>query len=71
VINGIGRAIRTKPEMLSNPTKLFDIFDGISISTLVYEAGIESARSGNPVQFIITRQVNAEIRQISEVADAA
>lgn len=71
VINGIGRAIRTKPEMLSNPSKLFDIFDGISISTMVYEAGIESARSGNPVQFIITRQVNAEIRQISEVADAA
>ncbi len=71
VINGIGRAIRTKPEMLSNPSKLFEIFDGISISTMVYEAGIESARSGNPVQFIITRQVNAEIRQTSEFVDAA
>lgn len=71
VINGIGRAIRTKPELLSNPSKLFVIFDGISISEMVYEAGIESARSGNPVQFIITRQINNEIRQTAEVADAA
>jgi ParB-like nuclease domain len=66
VVNGIGRAIRTKPDLLSNPTRLFEVFDGISLSNLVYEAGIENARSGNPIQFIITRQVNAEIRAASE-----
>ena len=62
VINGIGRAVRTKPELLTNPTKLFEIFDGVSISELLYEAGIESARTGNPVQFILTRQINNALR---------
>lgn len=74
VINGIGRAVRTKPELLSNPSKLFAVFDGISISSMIYEAGIEAARTGNPLQFIITRQINNEIRSESEagkVADAA
>jgi len=74
VVNGIGRAIRTKPDLLANPSKLFEVFDGISISTMVYEAGIENARTGNPVQFIITRQVNNEIRLAAEagrVANAA
>lgn len=74
VVNGIGRAIRTKPDLLANPSKLFEVFDGISISTMVYEAGIENARTGNPVQFIITRQVNNEIRLAADagrVANAA
>lgn len=71
VVNGIGRAIRTKPDLLANPSKLFDVFDGISISTMVYEAGIENARTGNPVQFIITRQVNQEIRTAADVGRAA
>lgn len=74
VVNGVGRAIRTKPDLLANPSKLFEVFDGISISTMVYEAGIENARTGNPVQFIITRQVNNEIRLATEagrVANAA
>lgn len=74
IINGIGRAVRTKPELLSNPSKLFEVFDSISISSMLYEAGIESARSGNPIQFIITRQINQEIRQVGDlgkVADAA
>lgn len=62
VINGIGRAIRTKPEILANPSRLFDIFDDIDLSALVYEAKIEYARTGNPIQFIITRQINAAIK---------
>lgn len=71
VVNGIGRAIRTKPELLANPSKLFDVFDGISISTMVYEAGVENARTGNPVQFIITRQINQEIRDAAEAGRVA
>lgn len=74
MVNGIGRAIRTKPDLLANPSKLFEIFDGISLSTIVYDAGIENARSGNPVQFIITRTVNQEIRDAADagrIADAA
>ncbi|WP_299941189.1 ParB N-terminal domain-containing protein [uncultured Nitratireductor sp.] len=71
VVNGIGRAIRTKPELLASPSFLFDVFDGISLSTMVYDAGIESARTGNPIQFIITRQINAALRTEKEVRDAA
>ncbi|MCZ3377457.1 ParB/RepB/Spo0J family partition protein [Rhizobium sp. AG207R] len=73
MINGIGRAIRTKPEALSNPARLFDIFDDINLSEMLYAARIESAHSGNPVQFIITRQINALIKSgaAREVADAA
>lgn len=73
IINGIGRAIRTKPEILSDPSRLFAIFDGINLSELHYEAKIENAKTGNPVQFIITRQINAAIKRgpMQEVADAA
>lgn len=62
MVNGIGRAIRTKPDLLSAPSRLFNIFDGLSLSTLLYDARIESARSGNPVQFIVTRAINEAIR---------
>lgn len=73
MINGIGRAIRTKPEILANPGKLFDAFDGIDLSELLYEAKIESAKSGNPVQYIITRRINSAISagHGREVANAA
>lgn len=71
VINGIGRAIRTKPELLSNPSVLFDVFDGLSLSTMVYDAGIENARSGNPIQFILTRQINVALKSEREVRRAA
>ncbi|NTG00072.1 ParB N-terminal domain-containing protein [Agrobacterium rhizogenes] len=73
MINGIGRAIRTKPEVLSNPARLFDAFDEINLSEMLYAAKIESAHSGNPVQFIITRHINALIKNgaAREVANAA
>lgn len=63
VVNGIGRAIRTKPDLLANPSRLFEIFDDLSMSSLIYEAGIERARTGQPDQFIITRVINAAIRE--------
>lgn len=62
VVNGIGHAVRTKPDLLANPSRLFGVFDDISLSTVLHDAGIENARSGNPVQFIVTRVVNAAIR---------
>lgn len=71
VVNGIGRAIRTKPELLSNPSYLFDVFDGLSLSTMVYDAGIENARTGNPIQFILTRQINAALKSERQVRHAA
>ena len=71
MVNGIGRAIRTKPELLTNPSKLFDVFDGLSLSTMLYDAGIESARTGNAVQFILTRTFNAELRAERPMRDAA
>lgn len=71
VINGIGRAIRTKPELLMNPSYLFEVFDGLSLSNMVYEAGIESARTSNPIQFILTRQVNTALKTEKQVANAA
>ncbi len=71
MVNGVGMAIRTKPDLLANPSKLFEAFDGLSLSTIVYDAGIENARTGNPVQFIITRVINAELRAEKEVRRAA
>lgn len=73
MINGIGRAIRTKPEVLADPAKLFDVFDNIDLSEMLYAAKIESAKSGNPVQFIITRNINAAIKagKPMEIAHAA
>lgn len=74
IINGVGRAIRTKPELLTNPSRLFEIFDGISLSTMLYDAGVENARTGNPIQHIITRSINDEIRSAEaagKVANAA
>lgn len=71
MVNGIGRAIRTKPDLLANPTKIFEVFDGLSLSTLAYDAGIENARTGNPVQFIITRTINTELRAEKAIRNAA
>lgn len=62
IIHGIGYAIRTKPEMLANPSKLFEAFDGLSLSELSYEAGIECAKTGNSPQFVVTRMINAHLR---------
>jgi hypothetical protein len=70
-VNGIGYAIRTKPDLLAKPTELFDVLDKISLSELLREAQIEYARTGNPVQFIITRQVNAALKRGKEPARAA
>lgn len=73
MVNGIGRAIRTKPELLTTPSRLFELFDGLDLAAMHYEANVESARTGNPVQFIITRIVNSAIREASgqELRDAA
>ncbi len=71
MIHGIGRAIRTKPEWLTEPSKLFDVFDRLSLADLHYEAKIENARTNNPVQFIVTRKINAVLFGGQESRDAA
>ena len=58
VIHGIGRAIRSKPEMLADPARLLDIFDEINLTDLMEACRIENARTNNPVQFVMTRKVN-------------
>lgn len=62
VVNGVGMAIRTKPDLLANPSRLFDLFDAIDLNSWVYQAKIEYARSGNAPQFILTRKINAKLR---------
>lgn len=61
-VNGIGMAIRTKPDLLARPSDLFAVFDGIDLAAVTYAAKIEQARTGNVVQWIITRTVNEAIR---------
>ena len=61
VINGIGRAVRTKPDLLANPSLLFDRMDEVNLSEVVELARRESAATSNPVQGIITREVNRYI----------
>lgn len=61
VVRGIGHAIRTKPELLTNPSRLFKIFDEIDLSEMLMQAEQEKARTGNGVQFILTRLINAVI----------
>lgn len=69
VLHGIGHAIRNKPEMLTSPSRLFAIFDGLNFAEMVQQAGIEKARTGNGVQFILTRMINAALA--AEVRHAA
>jgi hypothetical protein len=73
MVNGIGRAIRTKPEMLADPARIFAAFDDMALADILYDARIESAKSGNPVQFIITRVINAALKAApkSEISNAA
>jgi hypothetical protein len=70
-VNGIGRAIRTKPDLLAKPSELFDALDDVSLAEMSREAQIEYARTSNPPQFIITREINALLRRGKESARAA
>lgn len=64
IVNGIGMALRTKPELLADPSGLFDLFDHISLADLLESARLESVRTGNPVQFILTRELNGHLRGV-------
>jgi len=63
VVNGIGKALITKPELMNDPAALFDVFDGLDLAEMQESARIEFARTANPVQFILTRQINAALRR--------
>ena len=62
MLNGIGRAIRTKSDLLASPSTLFTIFDKFDLARLHEQARLEHAQSGNPAQFVITRILNERIR---------
>jgi hypothetical protein len=68
VIHGIGRAIRTKPEALADPARLLDAFDKIDLPKLLGDARLEFARTKNPVQFILTREINQRLPFAAKVA---
>lgn len=61
-VNGIAKALLTKPELLAEPTRLLDAMDSFSLKDAVRDAEIEFAQTRNPPQFIITRMVNAHLR---------
>lgn len=63
MVNGIGHAVRTKPDLLANPSRLFKAFDELSLQEVSRAAQVEYARTGNPVQFIITREVNGVLKK--------
>lgn len=71
VVNGIGFSIRTKPDLLANPSRLFEIFDELDLSEMVSEARVEFARTKNSVQFILTREINAALKPERARARAA
>lgn len=71
VIHGVGRAIRTKPELLADPSALFDVFDGIDLGEFLERAKTECAHTGNIVQAVITRELNAEFAKKRGRAHAA
>lgn len=62
-VNGIGHAIRKKAEIHRNPRKLYEVMEKIRLRHMVVDARIESARTGNPIQFILTREFNKMLRK--------
>lgn len=68
VVNGVAKAIVTKPELLNDPSKLFDIFDQVDLTEILEAAKTEVARTGNIVQAVITREVNAVINRYQKEA---
>lgn len=62
VVHGIGKSIITKPNLLNEPSLLFDAMDDWPIDEAAHRANIESARTGNPIQYIITRELNDHLR---------
>lgn len=66
VINGIGRSIQSKLDLLNEPSRLFEIFDGIDLADLLDRAKTESQKTGNPAQFVMTRQINRKIAVAQE-----
>lgn len=56
-------AIRTKPELLADPSGLFNLFDEIDLGSMLEAARVEQVRTGNILQAIITREINEKIRR--------
>lgn len=63
VVNGIARALMTKPDLLAEPSRAFDIFDTVDLMDVLERARLEFATTRQPAQHIVTRQINDAIRR--------
>jgi len=63
IINGIGCAIEKKTDLLEQPSTLFRIMDEVCFEDIAQRARLENITSGNPIQFIVTRELNKVIRK--------
>jgi len=65
VINGLARSMITKPWLLENPEKAYEALNAVRICELFREARVETARTGNPTQYVLTREFNAIFKHIT------
>lgn len=64
VVNGLALSLITKPWLIENPEQVYEALNPVRISELVTEARIECARTGNRMQYVLTREFNAIFRHI-------
>lgn len=62
VVNGICKAIAAKTRVMNAPEAFFKVMDGVNLPEMIDDAREENLRTGNPLQFIITREINALLR---------
>lgn len=65
VINGLARSLITKPWLLENPEKVYQALNPVRICEIFVDARVETARTGNPTQYVLTREFNAIFRHIT------
>jgi hypothetical protein len=61
-VNGIAKALINKPELLAVPGTILDLFDSFNLKSVLQQAEIEYAQTGNPPQYVLTREVNNHLR---------
>ena len=66
VVAGIADAIRTKKDLLAEPSRLFAIFDDIDLTDVLDRARFEAKSTRSNAMSIVTRQINAAIARATE-----
>lgn len=62
-INGVGRALHKKPDIAKKENALYRVFDAVDITSLVAEARMEARMFGARMEHVITREINAIMRE--------